>query len=162
MKSYDDDFCPHFHHAIELIGRRWTGVVLRTMLHGATRFSDIAAAVPNLSDKMLAERLKELEAEGMITRHVLPVMPVRVEYELTDKGRALNGVVEALGEWADQWIGACPDVSEDREATPRQLARGGEAERSRGREAERRRVGAAESRMGGEQRRRRRGSKRRK
>jgi DNA-binding HxlR family transcriptional regulator len=102
-----EDFCPHFHHAIELIGRRWTGVVLRTMLHGASRFSDIAAAVPNLSDKMLAERLKELEAEGMITRTVVPETPVRVEYALTDKGRALNGVVEALGEWADRWIGPC-------------------------------------------------------
>lgn len=108
MTSHDADFCPHFHHAIELIGRRWTGVVLRTMLHGRTRFSDIAAAVPNLSDKMLAERLKELEAEGMITRTVVPEMPVRVEYELTEKGRALNVVVEALGDWADQWIGPCP------------------------------------------------------
>jgi DNA-binding HxlR family transcriptional regulator len=109
--AQDDDFCPHFHHAIELIGRRWTGVVLRTMLHGATRFSDIAAAVPNLSDKMLAERLKELEAEGMITRTVVPAMPVRVDYALTEKGRSLNGVVEALGEWADQWIGPCPESS---------------------------------------------------
>ena len=118
MGSRDDDFCPHFHHAIELIGRRWTGVVLRTMLHGATRFSDIAAAVPKLSDKMLAERLKELEAEGMITRRVVPVMPVRVEYELTHKGRALNTVVEALGEWADQWIGPCPESSEDEGASP--------------------------------------------
>jgi DNA-binding HxlR family transcriptional regulator len=106
---HDEDFCPHFHHAIELIGRRWTGVVLRTMLHGATRFSDIAAAVPNLSDKMLAERLKELEAEGMITRTVVPETPVRVEYELTEKGRALNVVVDALGDWADRWIGPCPE-----------------------------------------------------
>jgi DNA-binding HxlR family transcriptional regulator len=107
----EDDFCPHFHHAIELIGRRWTGVVLRTMLHGATRFSDIAAAVPNLSDKMLAERLKELEAEGMITRTVVPETPVRIEYGLTEKGRALNVVVEALGDWADRWIGPCPETS---------------------------------------------------
>lgn len=113
---HDEDFCPHFHHAIELIGRRWTGVVLRTMLHGATRFSDIAAAVPNLSDKMLAERLKELEAEGMITRTVVPETPVRVEYELTDKGRALNVVVEALGDWADRWIGPCPEAKAIRRA----------------------------------------------
>jgi DNA-binding HxlR family transcriptional regulator len=112
MSGYDDDFCPHFHHAIELIGRRWTGVVLRTMLHGATRFSDIAAAVPNLSDKMLAERLKELEGEGMITRRVIPATPVRVEYELTEKGRALHVVVDALGEWADRWIGPCPGSSD--------------------------------------------------
>jgi DNA-binding HxlR family transcriptional regulator len=119
MIDHDDDFCPHFHHAIELIGRRWTGVVLRTMLHGATRFSDIAAAVPNLSDKMLAERLKELEAEGMIRRTVIPETPVRVEYELTDKGRSLNGVVEALGEWADRWIGPCEGAPRPASRPPR-------------------------------------------
>jgi DNA-binding HxlR family transcriptional regulator len=107
MTPIDDDFCPHFHHAVELIGRRWTGCVLRSMLHGATRFGDIAAAVPKLSDKMLAERLKELESEGMITRTVVPETPVRVEYELTDKGRSLEGVLKALGDWADEWVGPC-------------------------------------------------------
>jgi DNA-binding HxlR family transcriptional regulator len=117
--GFQDGFCPYFHHAIELIGRRWTGVVLRTMLRGATRFSDIAAAVPNLSDKMLCERLKELELEGVITRTVVPTTPVRVEYHLTDKGRALEGVVNALDDWADQWVvlggdpdseGGCPEA----------------------------------------------------
>jgi DNA-binding HxlR family transcriptional regulator len=118
--SHDEDFCPQFHHAVELIGRRWTGVVLRTMLHGATRFGDIAAAVPNLSDKMLAERLKELEAEGMITRTVVPETPVRVEYELTGKGRALEGVVKALGDWADEWVGPCPaEASKAERAEPK-------------------------------------------
>ena len=142
MGTHDDDFCPHFHHAIELIGRRWTGVVLRTMLHGASRFSDIAAAVPKLSDKMLAERLKELEAEGMITRRVVPVMPVRVEYELTDKGRALNGVVEALGEWADQWIGPCPESPPEEEAS--QPARGAASGATRSRRRGEKRSGGKE------------------
>lgn len=99
-----DDFCPYFHHAVELIGRRWTGVVLRSMLAGASRFGDIAAAVPGLSDKMLAERLKELEAEGMITRTVVPETPVRVEYHLTDKGRAVDGCLQELDRWADKWV----------------------------------------------------------
>jgi DNA-binding HxlR family transcriptional regulator len=108
--SSQDDFCPHFHHAIELIGRRWTGVVVRTMLHGARRFSDIAAAVPDMSDKMLAGRLKELEAEKIIVRNVVPATPVRVEYELTEKGRALEPVVAALAAWTDKWIGPCPDA----------------------------------------------------
>src|SRR5919199_6300394 len=107
-RSSHEDFCPEFHHAIELIGRRWTGVVLGAMLRGATRFSDIAAEVPNLSDRMLADRLKELEAEGLITRIVVPTIPVRVEYRLTDKGRALEGVVKALDEWADRWVAPCP------------------------------------------------------
>jgi DNA-binding HxlR family transcriptional regulator len=118
-RGFLDDFCPYFHHAIELIGRRWTGVVLRMMLRGATRFSDLAAAVPNMSDKMLCERLKELEMEGVVTRTVIPATPVRVEYHLTEKGRALEGVVNALDDWADQWValggdpgaeGGCPEA----------------------------------------------------
>jgi DNA-binding HxlR family transcriptional regulator len=125
MHRLDDDFCPHFHHAVELIGRRWTGVVLRTMLHGATRFSEIAAVVPNLSDKMLAERLKELESEGMITRTLVPETAVRVEYRLTDKGRALEGVVRALGVWADRWVGPCPGAGAgaERRTAPRPRTR---------------------------------------
>src|SRR6266404_2454966 len=113
--KFEEDFCPHFHHAIELIGRRWTGVVLRTMLQGATRFGDIAAGVPKLSDKMLAERLRELEAEGMITRTVVPETPVRVEYVLTEKGHSLQGVLEALDAWADQWA-SCPQEAAARGA----------------------------------------------
>ncbi|HEY0780294.1 MAG TPA: helix-turn-helix domain-containing protein [Gemmatirosa sp.] len=96
-------FCPNFHGAVELIGRRWTGVILRALLQGATRFSDVAATVPALSDRMLAERLKELEAEGIVTRTVVPETPVRVEYGLTSKGRALEAVVEAVSHWADAW-----------------------------------------------------------
>lgn len=100
----DDEFCPHFHYAVELIGRRWTGCVLRSMLQGATRFSEIASHVPNISDKMLAERLKELEAEGLVSRTVIPETPVRVEYGLTEKGAALEQVVNALAEWAHAWV----------------------------------------------------------
>jgi DNA-binding HxlR family transcriptional regulator len=96
-------FCPHYHRAVELIGRRWTGAILRAMLSGITRFSDLSQTVPGLSDRMLSERLKELESEGIITRRVLPETPVRIEYELTEKGRALQGVIEALSGWADRW-----------------------------------------------------------
>lgn len=124
----NEDFCPYFHHAVELIGRRWTGVVLRTMFGGATRFGDIAAGVPNLSDKMLAERLKELEAEGMITRTVVPEMPVRVEYHLTGKARSLEGVLKELDAWADRWVGACPEADQAaaamKEPRPRAHRRG--------------------------------------
>jgi DNA-binding HxlR family transcriptional regulator len=102
-------FCPRFHHAVELIGRRWTGVVVRAMLHGATRYSDIRAAVPALSDKMLAERLKELEAAGVVTRTVVPSTPVRVDYRLTAKGRALEAPVAAVAAWAEAWLPGAPD-----------------------------------------------------
>lgn len=101
-------FCPFYHQAVELIGRRWAGVIVRALLGGRSRFSDIARAVPDLSDRLLSERLKELEAAGVIVRHVIPETPVRVEYELSDKGRALGPVVEAISTWADQWI-APPD-----------------------------------------------------
>ena len=102
-------FCPRFHHAVELIGRRWTGVVVRAMFGGATRYSDIRAAVPDLSDKMLAERLKELEAEGVVTRTVVPSTPVRVEYRLTEKGRALYAALGGLAAWAAEWVEGPPD-----------------------------------------------------
>jgi DNA-binding HxlR family transcriptional regulator len=97
-------FCPRFHHAVELLGRRWTGAIVRAMLSGACRFSDIASTVPGLSDRLLSERLKELEAEGLVTRTVIPATPVRIEYHLTDKGRSLEPVIGAIAGWAEEWL----------------------------------------------------------
>ena len=97
-------FCPTYHRAIELIGRRWTGAILRAMLSGEARFSDIAASVPGLSDRLLSERLKELEAEGIVRRTVVPSIPVRVDYALTEKGLALNEIIVAVSVWAEQWL----------------------------------------------------------
>jgi DNA-binding HxlR family transcriptional regulator len=109
----DDDhhvsaFCPVYHRAIELIGRRWTGAILRVLLSGTIRFSDITAAIPGLSDRLLSERLKELEAEGIVTRTVIPEMPVRIEYHLTEKGRALHDVIDAVSRWAEEWAAKPP------------------------------------------------------
>ncbi len=97
-------FCPYYHRAIELIGRRWTGAILRALLGGATRFSDIANSVPRLSDRLLSERLKELEAEGIVVRMVTAERPPRTEYHLTEKGRALSAAVEAVSAWAEEWL----------------------------------------------------------
>ena len=97
-------FCPTYHRAIELIGRRWTGAIVRAMLSGEARFSDIATAVPGLSDRLLSERLKELEAEGIVLRTVVPSTPVRVDYALTDKGLALNDIIVAVSDWAENWL----------------------------------------------------------
>ncbi len=107
-------FCPVYHRAVELVGRRWTGAILRALLAGVCRFSDLASTVPGMSDRMLSERLKELEAEGLVVRRVIPEMPVRIEYELTEKGRALQGVIEALSQWASEW-----GVQEAKEAPTR-------------------------------------------
>lgn len=101
-------FCPRFHHAVELIGRRWTGAIVRAMLAGVTQFSGLREAVPGLSDRMLSERLKELEAEGIVRRTVIPDTPVRITYALTDKGHALSGVLDAIAVWAEQWLPAAP------------------------------------------------------
>jgi DNA-binding HxlR family transcriptional regulator len=96
--------CPHFHRAVELVGRRWTGAILSAMLGGATRFTDIVHAVPGLSDRLLSERLKELESEGIVTRIVHPDTPVRIEYQLTEKGRDLSSVTDAVTAWAYRWL----------------------------------------------------------
>jgi DNA-binding HxlR family transcriptional regulator len=98
--------CPRYHQAVELLGRRWAGAIVRLLLEGPRRYNGLRAAIPDISDRMLAERLRELEGEGVLTRRVVPESPVRVEYELTDKGRALEAAIEAIGKWAERWIGA--------------------------------------------------------
>jgi DNA-binding HxlR family transcriptional regulator len=98
--------CPRFHQAVELIGRRWTGAILRMLMGGRQRYSDLKGAVPEISDRMLSERLRELEAEGLVRRIVTPDTPVRVEYELTDKGVSLEEPLRAISAWAEEWIPA--------------------------------------------------------
>jgi DNA-binding HxlR family transcriptional regulator len=97
-------FCPYYHQATELIGRRWTGAILRALRSGLHRFSDLRGSIPDLSDRMLSERLKELEKEGIVERTVIPETPVRIDYHLTEKGRALGGVMDAIADWAHTWV----------------------------------------------------------
>jgi DNA-binding HxlR family transcriptional regulator len=98
--------CPRFHLAAELIGKKWTGAILRALQAERCRFTEIAAMVPGLSDRLLSERLKELEHEGIIARVVTPETPVRIEYHLTEKGEALKDVMNAIGDWAERWVEA--------------------------------------------------------
>src|ERR1035441_6982907 len=89
--------CPYYHRAVELIGRRWTGAILEILMQGGSlRFSAIAAAVPDLSDRMLSDRLKELEAHALVERTVFPGPPVRVQYALTHKGQELAPTLTEL------------------------------------------------------------------
>jgi DNA-binding HxlR family transcriptional regulator len=97
-------YCPRFHHAVELIGRRWTGPVIRVLIGGPRRFNELLATVPGLSDRLLTERLKELEVEGLVVRRVLPGPPVGVEYELTPQGHELEPVMCDLATWAEKWL----------------------------------------------------------
>ena len=96
--------CSLYHHAIELIGKRWTGAILLVLMDGPARFSEVKQLVPELSDRLLSERMKELEAEGIVARHVIDGMPVRVEYSLTEKGTALEPAVRSLKLWARSWL----------------------------------------------------------
>ena len=102
----NSSFCRDFHKAVELIGRRWSGAIVREMLAGTSRFTDLRDAIPEISDRMLCARLRELEAEGVVARQVSGEAPVRVEYHLTEKGLALKSVVAAIGDWADRWSAA--------------------------------------------------------
>ena len=96
--------CTEYHHAAELVGKRWTGAILFVLMDGPTRFSEFKRLVPDLSDRLLSERMKELEAEGIVQRRVIDDTPVRVEYCLTDKGEALEPAVRALKRWANAWL----------------------------------------------------------
>src|SRR5947209_13096298 len=96
--------CPLYHEAVELVGRRWTGAILRVLMDGPLRFSEIAQAVPELSDRLLSERMKELESRGMVERRVIPGPPLRVEYELSQMGRDLKPALSELQHWANRWL----------------------------------------------------------
>lgn len=105
----DGASCGIFQRAIEFIGRRWVGAILYVLLDGPRRFNELLAQVPNISDRLLTERLRELEAAGMVTRDVQSGPPVRVVYELTDAGRALTDVVQSISRWAQEWLPARGD-----------------------------------------------------
>ncbi len=100
----NEHLCPKFEAAFELLGKRWTGLIIRVLLSGPKRFKDISEVIPHMSDRMLAERFKELEAAGILVRHVYPETPVRIEYELTEKGRGLAPVMDEVQKWSDNWM----------------------------------------------------------
>jgi DNA-binding HxlR family transcriptional regulator len=96
--------CPLYHEAVELVGRRWTGAILRVLMEGALRFSEIAQAVPELSDRLLSERMKELERRGIVERRVISGPPLRVEYSLSQMGQELEPALAELQRWANRWL----------------------------------------------------------
>lgn len=100
--------CPRYEHAIQLLGKRWTGLLLNVLMERPRRFCELTALVEGLSDRVLSDRLRELEAEGVVKRVVYPQIPVRVEYQLTEKGQALKPVIDAIHVWAQEWIQVCP------------------------------------------------------
>jgi DNA-binding HxlR family transcriptional regulator len=101
--KYGDELCPRYQRAIDIVGKRWTCLILRVLLAGPRRFGYIENVVDGLSARMLSERLKELESCGIVERRVYPETPVRIEYQLTEKGRGLQRALDELQQWADRW-----------------------------------------------------------
>jgi DNA-binding HxlR family transcriptional regulator len=104
VSKHTPTLCARFHHASELIGRRWTGAIIYVLLKSRCRFATLRGAIPEITDRMLSERLQELEDEGIVDRTVVPDTPVRVEYSLTKKGRELAAAFDAIGMWAEKWV----------------------------------------------------------
>ena len=97
--------CPDFHAAVELVGRRWTGAILWALCDEPLYFADLSAAVPGISDRLLSNRLRQLEAEGLVDRSVHAGAPARVSYALSAKGEALQPALRQLRNWAQEWNG---------------------------------------------------------
>ena len=97
------DMCPRYAAAMTILGKKWNGLILRSLMEGPRRFTEMAAYVPGLSDRLLSQRLQELEEAGIVARAVYSHRPVLVEYSLTPQGQALREVVEAIQRWADIW-----------------------------------------------------------
>ena len=110
--------CARVHHAIELVGRRWAGAIVFVLLRSRARFATLREAIPDITDRMLSERLRELEQEGIVLRTVVPEIPVKVEYSLTKKGRALAAAIDAMVEWAHRFVDEEP-VPEPKKARRR-------------------------------------------
>src|SRR3954453_5373372 len=97
--------CPYLHEAVELVGKRWTGAIVYVLLEGGNmRFSEIGSAVPNLSDRLVSERMKELEARGIVEGEVREGWPGRGEDSLTEMGRDLAPALRELREWALRYL----------------------------------------------------------
>ncbi len=96
--------CPRYEAAMELLGKKWTGLIIRVLLGGPRRFKDIKEQIPEMSDRVLSERMKELEDAQILVRNVYPETPVRIEYELTAKGKSLEPVIQEIQQWGEKWL----------------------------------------------------------
>src|SRR5262245_53391987 len=121
--AHAPELCTRFHRASELIGRRWTGAIIFVLLRSRCRFATLRDAIPEITDRMLSDRLQELELEGIVERTVVPETPVRVEYALTKKGRALATAIAAITDWAHKWIEEVPPAVKPKSDTRPRLRR---------------------------------------
>ncbi|MDT3424795.1 DNA-binding HxlR family transcriptional regulator [Paenibacillus forsythiae] len=96
--------CPRFEKAVDMLSKRWVALIVFVLIPGPRRFGEIEGCLSNLSGKVLSDRLKELENEGIIQRTVYPEIPVRIEYSLTAKGTALAPILKEIGSWSSEWV----------------------------------------------------------
>lgn len=97
------NLCPRFQKGMDIVSKRWTGLIIYQLLSGPQRFCAVQSALP-ISGRLLSERFKDLENEGIVDRHVYPEIPVRIEYSLTEKGRALEPVIREIQVWSQAWL----------------------------------------------------------
>ncbi|SDQ11818.1 transcriptional regulator, HxlR family [Virgibacillus subterraneus] len=106
------DLCPRFENAMEIISKRWVGLILFELLEGTKRFSEMEADLP-ISGRLLSDRLKLLEQKDIIERNIYSEFPVRIEYSLSEKGKALEPVIQEIQHWADDWV-SIEDIGESK------------------------------------------------
>ncbi|WP_188454673.1 winged helix-turn-helix transcriptional regulator [Virgibacillus oceani] len=105
-----EELCPRFESAMQLMSKRWVGLILFELLKGTKRFSEMEADLP-ISGRLLSDRLKMLEKEGIVERNIYSEFPVRIEYSLSEKGKALEPVIKEIQNWAEDWI-SLDDIEE--------------------------------------------------
>lgn len=105
FETYDcSQGCP-VEATLEVIGGKWKGIILFHLLSGTMRFSELQRAAGTVTQRMLTKQLRELEADGLISRKVYPVVPPKVEYSMTQKGRSLEPILEAMRDWGGKQLG---------------------------------------------------------
>jgi DNA-binding HxlR family transcriptional regulator len=110
MAKRYDQYCP-VAHALDLVGERWALLVVRELMHGPKRYTDLAEHLPGIGTNILASRLRDLEACGIVTKRTLPPPAASRVYELTDYGRSLKTVMRELAVWGARSLG--PPTAED-------------------------------------------------
>ncbi|PKK97465.1 MAG: transcriptional regulator [Tenericutes bacterium HGW-Tenericutes-3] len=99
----DQELCPKMEKTLNLLGKKWVGLILYALIDGPKKFGEIEKYIPNISARVLTERLKELEKINIIEKHIYNEFHIRIEYELTKKGVDLNDSFETIYKWAQKW-----------------------------------------------------------
>lgn len=103
-KNNEQVICPKFEHTFSILGKKWTGLIIDVLLTGPHRFKDLSAAIPEVSERVLVERIRELEKEDIVTRPEGEESNPRAGYCLTKKGKDLRQVMDSVQEWSDEWV----------------------------------------------------------